>query len=81
MGLTYLNPWHLKCVVKIFFVSRHYGCYCGAGNTMENGETQDDIDLVCMQHDACYGNIESIEKCTLKRGANYTWTDNAGQVM
>ena len=81
MGLTYLNPWHLKCVVKIFFVSRHYGCYCGAGNTMDNGEPEDDIDSVCMQHDACYGNIESIENCTLKSGANYTWTDNAGQVM
>ena len=81
MGLTYLDPWHAKCIVKIFFVGRHYGCYCGAGNTMDNGEPQDDIDSVCLQHDACYGNIEPIENCTLKNGANYTWTDNAGQVI
>ena len=81
MGLAYLSPWLIKCAIKIFFGgSGHYGCYCGPGNSMKNGEPADIFDSVCKVHDVCYGTTATINNCRLKTGASYKWVDTEGRV-
>ena len=81
MGLLNLEPWQVKCAVNVLFgginSSHHYGCYCGRGNKMENGDPIDAIDLVCQRHDQCYLNCDKIPNCVLKTGATYKWVKDA----
>ena len=77
MGLLNLEPWQVKCAVNVLFggidSSHHYGCYCGRGNEMENGDPIDAIDDVCQRHDQCYLDCDQIPNCVLKTGATYKW--------
>ena len=86
MGLLNLQPWQVKCALNVLFggvnSSHHYGCYCGRGNEMENGDPIDAIDFVCQRHDKCYLNCDQIPNCVLKTGATYKWVkDNQNKVM
>ena len=86
MGLLNLQPWQVKCALNVLFggvnSSHHYGCYCGRGNEMENGDPIDAIDFVCQRHDQCYLNCDQIPNCVLKTGATYKWVkDNQNKVM
>ena len=81
MGLLNLAPWQVKCAVNVLFgginSSHHYGCYCGRGNVMENGDPTDAIDSVCQHHDQCYLNCDQIPNCILKTGSTYKWVKDA----
>ena len=77
MTMMNLKPWQLKCAIKVFIGGmKHYGCYCGKGNSIHNGEPSDAIDAVCKEHDVCYYNTV----CTLKSGAGYKWNNEGGKV-
>ena len=77
MTMMNLKPWQLKCAIKVFIGGmKHYGCYCGKGNSIHNGEPSDAIDTVCKVHDVCSFNTI----CALKLGAGYKWNNEGGKV-